>query len=477
MAAHRSRFIAFRRMSLRHVALCCAAASCGAVGCEDQGICDAETLSSTLQRAVRGDSVRVGRCVVEGSFRIPDGVSLIGEGRESTYLTSSGPAPVLEVSPGTTATVIADLAIRSAGVAGILVDGRGHIEIARVDVQASRGLGIALESLESVVLVDVSVAGTVTELNAAEIPNEPTPNEYATHGLVLVDVREASLEQVRARGFARMGMLLVQATTDFRQGEVTQNLSTGLMVHGGEASLTDLTLCGTFEGIQALPAYDAVFAGNADVRSERIELCECDGMGLLQDSSTSSHVDLVVRENRHGGVWVQNSDGFELMGNATAFRDNTFAGVVAYQSEGIILQDGEISATRNAGRLFEDLGSVELGDGLHLVRPAGPVLLERLSLAGNDRVGMLLELEGSEPAELTLTQISVDGSGDQLGAVAQGDTTAIPENWDADVTRLGNTATNDLAPPTLSIVPDIPDDDFPTAERVASEGIDALIDR
>lgn len=445
------------------------------MGCEDNATCDAAALASELQRAVRGDTVRVGTCVVTGSFVVPEGVTFAGAGRESTYLVSDGERPVIEVTPGSTAATISDLSVRSSGVAGILAEGRGRVSLARVHVQASRGLGIALEGLDSADLTDVTVAGMVTETNASRIPNEPTPSEYSTHGLVMVNVDDATLADVSASGYARMGVLLVEATTTYHGGQVTKNLSTGLMVHGGQATLADVRLCGTLEGSQVLPAYDAVFAGDALVNTERVELCECDGVGLLQDSATSVHVDLVATGNRHGGVWVQNSPSFELSGSESRFTDNGLAGVIAVDTGDVALRDGVLEGTREQQRLFDQLGAVTLGDGLHMVRPWGRVTLERVTFSQNARVGVLFDLEGSAPVDLSVADVVVDGTGDQLGAVAQGETAAIPEGWDEGVTRLGDTVENDVDPPTLEIAPALSAGDFPTADAIARDGLAVLI--
>jgi hypothetical protein len=448
----------------------------GSTGCEDGSTCDSATLASELQRAVRGDTVRVGTCIVTGSFQVPDGVSLQGAGQDNTYLVWDGEQPVLEVTPGSAAASISDLSIRSGGVAGILAEGRGQVHLARLHVAASRGLGIALEGLDVADLTDVAVLGMVTEANVARIPNEPATDEFSTHGLVLVEVRQATFTDVSASGYARMGMLLVEGATEYRGGQVTKNLSTGLMVYGGEATLADVRLCETFEGSQVMPAYDAVFAGSSVVSTERVELCESEGPGMLQDSSTSTNVDLVATGNRHGGAWVQSSPLFEVSGSESRFLDNGLAGVLAVDTADVSLRGGSFEGMREEQRLFVGLGPVTLGDGFHSVRPSGRVRVEDVAFSRNARVGMLFELEGDAPADLHLSEVVVDGIGSQRGAVAQGDAAAIPEEWDEGVERLGDTIENDQDPPRLDIAAILPASEFPSAEAIRRDGLAALID-
>jgi len=452
------------------------------MGCTaDDGLCDAEKIEDALFQAFRGDTVRVGICRVNGSFTLPEGVTLEGSGPTASYLTSVGTDPVVIVRPsdGAEVSTVRHLTIESTGSAGLLAEGEGQVRIEDIRVRATKGIGIGIEDVNDVTINGVDLQGPVKVGNAPEIPPLVTPREIATHGLVLIDTTLADIADVDVTGFATMGVALVQTETTWAGGSSSENRGVGLIIHGGKATLSDLVLCGGLQGISITPAYGGMFVDGADVRSEGLVVCETEGIGLFHHASSSVHADLSVTDSQEAAVWGQHAgttielSGFEMSGNG-------LGGVVLYEADRLIARNGTIERTDVVSRVFYETGAIPVGDGVQVVRPQESVLLDDLALEENERVGLLLQLEGTEPAELTLSEISISGEAVEFGALAQGDDVAIAPNWDEGITRppeLEETDRVQMETGTpLNLVRNLQATDVPVAEDLAQEGLHSLLD-
>lgn len=447
-----------------------------AAGCTDPGgICDPLELEEALAGAYPTETVQAGACRITGAFTVPAGVTLRGRGRGETTIVGAAGAAAVRVIPGAEPAVLADLGVRSEGPVGVLVRGEGGAAVLEsIAVRASRGVAIGVEGLDRVEVRGARLEGPVTRDNAGQIPPEPAPEDWATHGLVLVRVADAVLSDVDANGFARFGVLIVDGETDWRTGDASANLGSGLMVHGGHAFLEGLVLCGMMQGVSLIPPYGAVFVAGAEVETQGLEVCDCEGPGTIHELASVRHVDLSAHGNRDAAVWVQDSPAFELSGAGTSISGNRFAGVVLVDSGEARLAGGTIEGSVTASRIFRTLGTVAVGDGVQLVRPSGRVDLSSLRLVENERVGLLLELDGSTDPAITLDGVTVSGSGAELGAVAQGP--AVPEGWDSGVLREGATGANDAAHTgELQIVDLVAPDDMPEITAVVDRGVEAIV--
>lgn len=428
-----------------------------AVGCtsDEVGICDGDELSSALAAAFENDLVRVGRCRVEGSFTVHPGVTLSGVDREQSVVTSAEDGPVLWLKGGAKAARVVDLTVVSNGDIGIVARGDGvrlgEVAVERVSIDAERGIGMGVENLGKITLDDIRLTGPVTQENYREIPLYPIPEETATHGLVIVrvgdtdaeDVRHttnvADLHDVEASGFAQFGLLFIDSATEWQGGSSTQNISNGLMVHSGLASLSDVTLCDTYRS--NVMSYGGAFVAGAHVETQNVTVCNGE-LGMFHDSSRVLHVDLEVVDTSYVGVWAQRCHAVELSGQ-TALLRNALGGTVFVQTDEAIVNGGEIRDTVLLPGVWGLDGRIDVGDGVQVTQPEGPVTLRNLTLSANERVGLLLSLNDNEWDDLQIESISVDGSGDMLGAVAQG--ARVPDDWDREITRMGATIDNDVA--------------------------------
>jgi hypothetical protein len=86
---------------------------------------------------------------------------------------------------------------------------------------------------------------------------------------------------------------------------------------------------------------------------------------------------------------------------------------------------------------------------------------------------MLLDLEGDSTTGITFEQVTVDGSGEQLGVIGQDG--ELRPGWDEGVTRMGATLTNDVEfTGTLDVVMAVSPTDYPTADEVATGGLEVF---
>lgn len=429
----------------------------------DQGV--VTDLSAALDGASAGDVIRLAPGTYDGSLSIPAGVELRGAGPGPSIIVAPDNGTSLFVTGGTTEqpTVLANLELQVVGGFGLVVATGAALNVSDVQVRVERGVGLAFEGLDALILDNVNVIGPVNAANAASMPADPTAADSATHGLVLVRVSDARLTDVDVSGFAQFGALFVMSTVDWQRGVVDNVLSQGVMAHASDVRIAEVQIRDILQGTRIAPAYGLVATGESTVSSDSLSTTSVEGVGLFVAGASGSHANLTSMGNQQPGVWLQDADNVRFSGIGTALDDNGRAGIVALRSSGIEIADASVTATRTVPSIT---GTV--GDGIQLVESSNGIVLRDLALDGNERAGLVLDLSGGSTSTLTLSGIDVTGTGTQLGAIAQnGD---IVPGWDDGIMRLGVTGANDAA-----IIGDldvlVAVSDLPQADEVASTGI------
>ncbi len=441
-----------------------------AAGCS--GTCDSDALRETLEGAQDGDTVQAEACRYEGSFHVPAGVTLRGRGAETVIVAPEGQVGVeLEGS-------LASLAIESHGRAGIAVREGSDATISDVDVSTDRGIGIGVEGSAS--LARVSITGPVSAADADDsswirvlsgpvaasdcADCECTPGDVdgdracdldgrwsrlaATHGIV---ARGATLtmESVDVRGLARFGVVLEDSETTWMGGSVRETLGVGVEVIGGSASLDGVSIEQTLSGLRGEPSYAVIAAGGAMLSSADLALRDNDRYGLVQLGSSGTHERLIAERQGDAAVWVQDSSLFTLSGEGTRIADGSFAGVVVIGSSHVHLSDAVVDGVSSSRRPVGLIGAIEVGDGVQVTGSYEDVRLERVSLSGHARAGLVVEIGTAMPS---FTSVEVDAAGTALGAVAgtpESGTDELvvsaPAGWDTGIVRSGAAAVNDAA--------------------------------
>jgi hypothetical protein len=236
----------------------------------------------------------------------------------------------------------------------------------------------------------------------------------------------------------------------------------------------DVAIEGMRDGMAPIESYGAVFGGDADVETRGLAVRAGDAHGVLCDGARTRHVNAQITDNGFAGFWAQNLSSFEVSGDMTTIRGNGFAGIAVVDATGAVIQEATIEDTVEKLGLTGPTAAVTAGDGLHLVRSS--VELANLVLVDNPRVGLLLDLGGASTADLAvrLENVSVDGSGEALGAIAQNG--EILPGWDDGVERQGATADNDaLFADTLGVASGVGPSCIPTPTFFDEEGLVVLL--
>lgn len=411
--------LAFSRFT-RFTMLLAAAFACA---CSTGGLCDAADVTGALAAAAPGDVVRLGGCEIEGAaFTVPAGVAL--RGRPGTVLVGAGSGPVVAFRDGAS--------------------------LQNVQVEASLGTAIAIEGVDGVLLEGVTVIGPVTADNANGVPPVPDAASTLVHGLLIVEAGSAeeptTLLDVRVRGAGRFGALMARSEVLWTDGGVRDSLGTGIMAVAGRLSMHQVSLTGMLQGVQPTPSYAGVTVDGALVLSEASTVSDNEGLGLLHQASSVQHTGLQAAGNGDVALWAQQNTDFELSGPTTLLQDNGLAGLVIIEPAGPhAVQDAVIRDTRLAPRVLGEVGAIELGDGIEVIaEDMDLVTIEGVRLAGNARIGALLQVRGGAVRDGALVDVTVDASDEGYGLAAQSTTALIPSgSWDGDVLRLNAALTND----------------------------------
>ncbi len=409
-----------------------------ALGCGGP-ICAAPELEAALRDAPAGSTVSVGACRIEGRFTVARGVTLEGQG--SLQSTIAGPGTVLVVEGD------------GASIEGLRIEhGSGHGVVA-IDAAALTLRDVAVHSptvgraavglvrVGDVVLEDVTITGPVTAANATEVPAMPDETNTALYGLLLVDV-SARLERVTVSGFALAGAAWANSDVAWVDGSASTNLGLGVWMNGGTAHLGRVAITDTLRGFRGDPTFGLAVGSDTALTTVDVELARAQGgFGMFQDGGGSMHTNLEASENAAGGILVQRTTEFTLTG--ADVHDNDFAGVLAIEAGGLVVDTSAITATRLVSRVISGFEPIEIGDGIQLVRPTSGTVVRATTLTGNERAGLLLDLGGGDTSTVSIETVGVDAAGAAFGAVAQNGTVA--PGWDAGITRSGAAAANDAA--------------------------------
>ncbi len=405
------------------------------IGCGGDECAD---LAGALAGAAPGEVVSVSTCTVAGDIDVPEGVTLDGGG-ESRILGN------VTLGPGSS---LLGVHVEGVGPAAVSAVGAGAaVTITDVHVTVGQGVAMHIEG-RGAALTRVSLTGNVDDPDT--VPADPSTDDYSTHGLILANagIQDAPvvLDDVSATKFARFGALFLESHVTWHGGRVADGLTTGLMADGGSIDLEAVELGPMKQGVQVLPAFGGIFANGCVVTSQDLMVDGNQGYGLLHDRVTTTHENLTATSNTDAALWVQQSPSFALIGEATEVSDNVLSGLVIVDSTDVLVRGATFRNNTLGTRVSGTIGRIDVGDGIHAVIDDGASLtVDQVVMEGNARVGVLLDV-ASGNLDGVLMNVSVEGTGDQLGAIAQGPDGLIDTGaWDTTVTRLGSTAINDEA--------------------------------
>ncbi len=432
-------------------------------------VSSAEALREALDGATSGTVVQLSAGTYAGSFTVPAGVRIVGAGVELVEIVAPTDLDALRVTGGAdVATRVSGLSIAIDGGMGVRAIG-GRVELVDVSIRGPRGAGAGVADADDVTLTRVRVEGPVTEASATSLPAVPTSDATLTHGIVLLRVTRAVLTDPEVRGTAHAGVLAVDSGLLWTGGRVEGVLGSGAIAVGGTATIGGLTVDRVFRGVGLVPAYALALVGGA-VATTDLVVTGSDDVGVFQSEGSAEHDRVDLRGNAFGGLWTQLATVTEVRGGS--LEGNGLVGVHALEVDELTLVDLAITGTLARTRVV-GAGSLEVGDGIQVVRPTRATL-GRLTLADSARVGLLADGGGGSLAGVSVSESTVSGTGAQLGAIAQNG--EVASGWDAGMERDAVTTANDAAfVGELGILGVVAPTEVPTADALRSAGLDAVV--
>ncbi len=447
----------FRRLAF---VLFWATASCG-----DSAICDPAELTSALAGTVPGDIVEIGNCTIAGSFTVPAGVTLRGTSRTDSKLISLDRNPVLELQPGTPGPRVESLSIESAARFGIRSDGLGTLVLHDLEVRATSGAAIAIKGADLVELSAVHLESQAISANSS--------GGVATHGLVLVSIQQTSLDDVSINGFGEVGALFVLSEVTWNSGNADANRAAGVIVEGGSAAFTDLSISRTITKLSPMRSWAGVFHAGATVNTNALSLQDNEAYGVLHKNTAEvTHLATSGNNNQNGALWMSEVPNITI--DAGSFDQNQFAAIIAHRTSNLTLSNTTISNTRSVSRILEIEGNITIGDGLQLKESTTAIDIDQLTLRNNEHAGMLIDLGGAgTTAAIDISQTLIEvASAAAFGAVAQNG--AVLPGWDANINRSNYDPARDLTS-GLPAVGAVGPCEFPAPTGLDQRPLDSLV--
>lgn len=432
-------------------------------------VSSATELTEALEGAAPGTVIRMAAGTYAGSFAVPAGVTLEGAGVGLTEVVAPTELDGLRLTGGAeTATRVRGLAIVVDGGMGVRARG-GRISLDDVAIEGARGAGAGFADADEVTLTRVEVAGPVTAENATALPPAPTPSDTLTYGIVFLRVARAVASEVSVRGTGLFGFTSIDSDLEWTTGDVTGALGNGVVITGGRATLTSVTVLGLFRGVRLPPAYGAAFV-EADVTTSDLVVQGSEDLGALHSGGRAVHARGRFSDNAFGGLWAQGSDRVELRGGA--LERNGLLGVGAADVAELVVADLEVRDTTTQTRVV-GAGPVDVGDALQLLRPT-TVTLSALTLAGSERIGLLADGAGGSLRGVSIVDVTVSGAAAALGASMQNG--EAEPGWDAGLERDAVTTANDLAHSgALDVLQVVAPTELPGAGALRTAGLDGVV--
>lgn len=364
---------------------------------------------------------------VHGPQRVPAGSSARAESPGGATIESNdtGAAVVVETAPGKT-TVVSGLNIRARGGVGLLVVGEGNFVGENLDIECATGICVAAEATNRFELTDSVVYGTVTE---ASIPNLvfPLPADQApVVGIALARIGEAIVSNVDVYGFGGFGAISVATNATWNGGSISRNVGVGFMQEQGTATLDGVTVEQTWNseiGTGVL-SFGAVVTNQGLLRTRNALFGNNEGWGVVQSDASSDHTDIEVRDNKNIGLWVQDSIGsadqpaLRVTGSSSWFHGNLGGGIFMLNSGFVELRDLRASSSILRTVATSDMSVEEMADGLQITDLQGDLTLRDVTLADNERIGLLITGAPPQSAAIDIGGVSITGDG-QLGMITQ----------------------------------------------------------
>ncbi len=417
-----------------------------AASCTNAPACEGAMIRDRIAALGQGEALAVdASCVVEGSIVVPAGAIVRG----GTWALGEGDAIALTPSPeGAPVTTLSGARVTGGSAAAVEVRGAGHarIETTRFEIVRGIAIGVAESSVE---LEDVEVAGNLDPANIVDVPMNGTG--FALYGLVAV---EGATVRVTGGSFTRLataGLGCDGAALELDGVTLDENRGAGLVAYGCMVDASNVEVAHTLAGLSLVSIGFALVEGTVLRTGASLRFHDAPGYGIYASASEVTLTGPIVERMEWAGVWAES--GSSLHVEDGTFTDNDGIAIGAGGALEVDVRGTTVTGTAEA--LFPAMGGasfVRAADAIHVVQTSEhltTVSITGSTLVDNGRVGLVLDGGGAALA-LTLTGTRVEGTGDELGAVAQ-NIAALPATWDSGVTRVGSAATLDASAGALEV--------------------------
>jgi len=383
-------------------------------------------------------------CVIRTSVTVPAGATV-----SATFDLPADAAIHLTPSPdGMPPTTLRDSHLEGGGTrASVMIEGSGSARIEGLEANLVRGTAIAALAGAQLTVVDLHLAGNVDPTQLISLPNPAPPERFAIYGVVALDgasvVFEASASPSRIERFASAGIGCGSASMALVDLVLHESRGVGVLAVDCALSLERVEIDATLAS-PGLPGI-GIAASGSTLNVDTLSLHDAPGFGLFATGTESTLTGVSLERMEQAGLWVEG--GSRLTVTSSTLRDNAGAAIAAVGASALRITDCEITGTDMAPLpTLGGLASDPMGDGIHVAERPGTALevtLTRVDLAGNERVGLVLDGAG-ESLSLAIEAVEVDAPATALGAVAQR-VSGLPADWDMGVVRVSSAARDAVA--------------------------------
>lgn len=299
----------------------------------------AGSLTDTLAAAQPGDCIILPAGTYEGSFVLPEDVSIAASAGADVTLT--GGDPVLSI-----------------------VGGRRSV-VQGLKILAGQGGGIAIEPGPAQ-LIGVKVSQAKDEALLATCTREDCDERE-------VVITDSELTQ------SGVGLRVKGAKVRVSGGRIAEQLGTSLSAGSG-----------------------VVASGGANVQLDNVLVEDNQNVGVLIDGAATraSLTSCNVKHNLGRGLWVQGqtADAGEVTVdvNGGEFNDNALVGIGARDTVGLRVTNAAVKSTTMVRVPVDISRSEDVGDGVGLFNGARAITLQGVTLENNARAQLLADSVGSD---------------------------------------------------------------------------------
>ena len=332
---------------------------------------------------------------LEGNFVVERSVTLRGSQTGTTKLLSSSGA-VIRIENEMADVTLEDLEIDSSHVA-ILGHGVARLTLRNTTIRTQSGVGAYLRSVGELIIEDGVFEGTLAS-DMLEGGSEVLPaRDFPVVGLYLDQVGRADLRRIDIHGYAGMPVIFHQSSVSWVDGSLTGNAGANIVIEESHVNLASVQVVGSVQGTSEtdIEPIGLVVSDGAKLTASDLMVRDLGGFGLLQHHGQSSHSDLLISGAKYAGVWVQASapvgEGSSLaVSGQSVLENNAGSGLVFLDSKGLDLRNVVIRDSVPLSTFLQMDQTREVSDGIHLQAATGAVDLSGVTLAGHNRVAVLL---------------------------------------------------------------------------------------